>query len=77
MKIIVLVTKVFGIIWIIAAVLLILVGLYGVWIKEGFTGVTQLLSPFNVTNWIVTILTLAPGFGLLLLSEKLRLKTDN
>ncbi|WP_157046194.1 hypothetical protein [Geotalea uraniireducens] len=42
--------------------------------KEGFSGVQNLLSPFNVANYIVTIITLAPGIGLLMLSEKLQNK---
>jgi len=32
------------------------------------------MSPFNVTNYIVMIITLAPGIGLLVLSEKLKTK---
>jgi len=42
--------------------------------KDGFSGVQDLLSPFNVANWIVTVVTLAPGIGLLMLSEKLQNK---
>jgi len=68
------VSKVLGYIWLILAGLLILVGIFGVWMKDGFSGVQDLLSPFNVANWIVTVVTLAPGIGLLMLSEKLQNK---
>ena len=51
---------------------LIFVGVVGVWMKEGFSGVQTLLSPFNVANWIVTVLTLAPGIGALALVSKLQ-----
>ena len=66
--------KVFGYIWLILAGLLILAGIAGVWMKEGFPGVQELLSPFNVANYFGTIITLAPGIGLLMLSEKLQNK---
>lgn len=68
------VSKVLGYIWLILAGLLILVEIFGVWMKDGFSGVQDLLSPFNVANWIVTVVTLAPGIGLLMLSEKLQNK---
>ena len=66
--------KVFGYIWLILASLLILSGIIGVWMKEGFSGVQELLSPFNIVNWIVTLITLAPGLVLLKLAEKLKNK---
>lgn len=72
MKFWAIVCKVLGYIWLVLAGLLILVGIAGVWMKEGFSGVQDLLSPFNVANYIVTIITLAPGIGLLMLSNKLQ-----
>jgi hypothetical protein len=68
--------KVLGYIWLVLAGLLILVGIVGVWMKEGFSGVQNLLSPFNVANFIVTAITLAPGIGLLMLSDKLQNKSQ-
>lgn len=44
--------------------------------KEGFSGVQELLSPFNVINWIVTVVTLAPSLGALLWAKKLQEKQD-
>jgi len=65
MKVWIVLLKVFGYIWLTAAVLLILAGIAGTWMKGGFSAVQELLSPFNVVNWIVTVITLAPGLGAL------------
>ncbi len=65
------VCSVLGYVWLTLAGFLILIGIAGVWMKEGFSGVQDLLSPFNIANWLVTIITLAPGIGLLMLAEKL------
>jgi hypothetical protein len=43
--------------------------------KGGFSAVQKLLSPFNVVNWIVTVITLAPGLGALAWAEKLKAKS--
>jgi len=55
--------KVLGYVWLVAAGLLILAGIVGVWLQDGFSGVQDLLSPFNVVNYLVTIITLAPGLA--------------
>jgi hypothetical protein len=74
MKALTVILKVFGWIWLVCAGVFILIGYWGVWMKEGFSGITALLSPFNIINWLTTILTLAPGLAALYASEKLRLK---
>ena len=76
MKIWIVLLKVFGYIWLTAAVLLILAGIAGIWMKSGFSAVQELLSPFNIVNWIVTVITLAPGLGSLAWAEKLRAKSS-
>lgn len=68
--------KVLGYIWLVVAGLLILVGIAGVWMKEGFSGVQDLLSPFNVVNYIAMVIILVPGIGLLKLSGKLQSKVQ-
>jgi hypothetical protein len=65
---------VLGYAWLIFGGAIIFIGIVGTWMKEGFSGVQGLLSPFNVINWLVTVIILAPGIGLLILSEKLRQK---
>ena len=77
MKLWIIIFKTVGYLWIFLAGLLILTGIIGVWMSEGFFGVRRLLSPFNVVNWAFTIITLAPGIGFLVISEKLKAKSDN
>jgi hypothetical protein len=68
------VLRVFGYIWVTLAVVLILVGYIGVWMKGGFTVVQELLSPFNIVNWVIMLITLAPGIAALMWAEKLSQK---
>ena len=74
MRIWIIVLKIFGYTWLVLAGLVITAGIIGVWIKEGFSGVQNLLSPFNVINYIVTLVTLAPGLGAIILAKKLEEK---
>jgi len=66
------VTKALGYIWISIGMILILIGYLGVYLEKGFPGVRTLLSPFNIINYIVVVATLAPGWVLLTISEKLK-----
>lgn len=68
--------KVFGYLWLTLAVIIIIIGTAGVWMKDGFSGVQQLLSPFNLTNWVLTVIVLAPGFGAIALANKFKLKSS-
>ncbi|MFC1665673.1 hypothetical protein ACFL17_08610 [Pseudomonadota bacterium] len=72
MKLLVITSKVMGYIWLVLASILILVGIAEVWVEDGFSGVQDLLSPFNIAHWVVTLAILAPSLGLLMLSEKLQ-----
>lgn len=74
MKVWIALLKGFAYIWLTAAMLLILTGIVGIWIEGGFSAVQDLLSPFNVVNFIVTTITLAPGLGALVWAEKLKEK---
>ena len=42
--------------------------------KEGFGEIQRILGPFNISNFIVTALTLLPGMGLLNWSKKIKEK---
>lgn len=66
--------KVFGYIWLTAAVLLWVAGMTGAWLQGGFSAVQALLSPFNVANYIVTVIVFAPGAAALMWAEKLKTK---
>jgi hypothetical protein len=68
--------KVLGYIWLVVTGLLIVVGIAVVWMKEGFSGVQDLLSLSNVVNYIAMVITLIPGIVLLKLSESLHRKVQ-
>ncbi len=68
--------KVLGYIWLVVTGLIIVVGIAGVWMREGFSGVQDLLSPFNMVNYIAMAITLIPGIVLLKLSESLQRKVQ-
>ncbi len=68
--------KVLGYIWLVVTGLLILGGVVAVWMREGFSGVQNLLSPSNAVNYIAMAITLAPGIVLLKLSGKLQSKVQ-
>ncbi len=68
--------KVLGYIWLGVTGLIIVVGIAGVWMREGFSGVQDLLSPFNMVNYIAMAITLIPGIVLLKLSESLQRKVQ-
>ena len=68
--------KVLGYIWLVGTGLLILGGIVAVWMRDGFSGVQDLLGPSNAVNYIAMVIVLAPGYGLLKLSEKLQLKVQ-
>ena len=66
-----LVLKALGGLLLLLAFGLILVGLIGIWMEEGFSGIQRTLSPYNVVNFLVTIAVLAPGAGLFALGSKI------
>ena len=74
MKIFVVVLRVFAYLWLIAASLLILVGIVGTWMKGGFSAVQDLMSPFNIVNYVAIVVTLALGLGALIWAENLKSK---
>jgi len=63
---------VLGKVWLWVAGALILLSYASIWWFEGFGKLQEILSPFNVWNLIAVILTLAPGFVLLKLGERIR-----
>jgi hypothetical protein len=76
-KVWIIVLKVFGYIWVTLGVIAILIGIAGTWMKGGFSAVQELMSPFNVVNWVVMVITLAPGFGALTWAKNLAEKQAN
>ncbi len=68
--------KVIGYIWLVVTGLLIVVGIVLVWMREGFSGVQNLLSLSNAVNYIAMAIALIPGIVLLKLSESLQRKVQ-
>ena len=66
--------RIFGHAWLTLATLLISVGMFGIWLKDRFSGVQEVLSPFNLANWFLTVITVAPGVGALAWAEKTEMK---
>jgi hypothetical protein len=77
MNVWIVILKVLGYIWVTLGMILILIGIVGIWIKGGFSAVQELMSPFNVTNYVAIIITLAPGLGALAWAKKLENKQIN
>lgn len=53
---------------------LIMVGLAGIAMKQGLWAALEMLSPFNLVNFIAMVITLAPGVALIAWGEKLKEK---
>ena len=52
--------------------LIIGIGLVGIYLKEGVLGIQAALDPLNVWNYVATILPLAPGLLLIALATRRR-----
>ena len=68
--------KVLGYIWLVVTGFIIVVGIMGIWTREGFSGVQDHMSPFNMVNYIAKIIAIIPGFFLLKLSKSLQRKVQ-
>lgn len=77
MKFLIAALKIFGVIWVFLALVLIVVSLIFVWMNSGFSEVQKILSPFNLINWLVTVITFAPGVAAIVWAGKLSEKTNN
>jgi len=67
---------VIGVIYVWLAGLFILINMVIILVNEGWVKIQEILSPFNVGNYIVTIITLAPGLGLVMWSDKIKKKIE-
>lgn len=53
----------------------VLIGTYGVAVSEGIWAAIQLVSPYNIANFVLTLLALSPGIALITWGKKLRVKS--
>jgi hypothetical protein len=63
--------RIFATVWFVLAGALILTGILMIWARDGFGAVQQVLSPFNVLNFIVMFVTLLPGIAARMLADRL------
>lgn len=61
--------------WFVLGITLIVGGYLAIFIQHGWSGLMDLLSPFNWRNTIAVMLTLAPGYGLMKLADWLDHRT--
>lgn len=54
-----------------AGIGLVVVALVGIALRDGIWAALWMLSPFNVINFIVTALTLAPGLAIIAVGQRL------
>ena len=66
----------FAYVWLCLAGSVIFASYIFIWYKHGFGKVQELLSPFNVVNYVVTIITLSPGIGAYMLAERLEQRSS-
>lgn len=57
--------RVVGTVYLVLAALFIAANYALIWWFQGFWKLTEIVSPFNVINWLVTLVTVAPGLLLL------------
>jgi len=66
-----------GNIWLILACTVILVGYVSIVVINGWSKLWDILSPFNIFNWLAVLATLAPGIGIKIFAERLRNRQSN
>ena len=49
--------------------------MFNIFLSKGFLGVQETLSPFNIANWVITLVLLLPYFVLLAIEKGIASKT--
>ena len=65
-----------GKVYLFLASLFIIVNLVFIFLNEGFGKIQEIMSPFNLPNFILTMITLSPGLGLMMWSDKIKKKIE-
>ncbi|MBL4750274.1 MAG: hypothetical protein JKX71_06790 [Amylibacter sp.] len=68
--------RVLGYVLLYLAIAVIGFGLITTWWFNGFGALMEVLNPFNVVNFIVTAVTLAPGILLIWASDKIKERSN-
>jgi len=64
--------KVLGQGWVLLATLVIVASYGMIWWKDGFWALADILSPWNVINFVAVLVTLAPGLLLIYWADRRR-----
>lgn len=70
------VVTILGWVLLVAGAALVITGLASIAIKDGIWAALQLLSPFNVVNFVAIVTALAPGIALIAWGERLKAKQE-
>lgn len=68
------VLQVVGVAWLIVAGLVIVLGYGMVLWQQGFWALAEMLSPWNIINYVVVMVTLAPGVAILMVADRMKAK---
>ena len=69
--------KILGYTLLYAAIALIFFGYASKLYFQGFSALRDLLNPYNITNYLAVVITLAPGLALIWVSGWLKTKSQN
>ncbi|MBK7135414.1 MAG: hypothetical protein IPH73_04050 [Rhodocyclales bacterium] len=70
------VLRILAVVWLVLAGSIILLGHLMILITDGFGALQEVLSPFNIINYVVIFLVLSPGIGAWYLSERLQRRSN-
>lgn len=68
------VLQVVGVGWLVIAGLVIVAGYAMILWQQGFWALAEILSPWNIINYVTVMLTLAPGVVLLMVADRMKAK---
>jgi hypothetical protein len=66
-----------GKVYLVLAGLFVMANLVSIFMNEGWSKVQEIMSPFNLVNFVVMIITFAPGYGLMVWSDKIKKKFED
>jgi len=68
--------NILGYVWLALTFAAVAIGSLAILIQDGLMEFLWLFSPFNIWNYLLIILMAAPGFGLLMIADKLEEKQN-
>ena len=71
------VLRIFAKVWAVLVAAIVLIGYIGILVNEGFGRLQQVMSPFNIVNYVVILLALSPAIGAWVLADKLEKKSSS